>query len=924
MNQEDLKSLISEVFRFRAKIELDKKLENYTMVYPDTFYLLSSVPRGVDLIREQLEKRENIDILCLKEFLLDNQKGLPCISIHIKDDCVDNYKITFRNKTYFLSIKIDKVDATTDDISVDGHQSNKSTMNGKRTVKIIESAFKEIFEMETSRILKQQTKFYDFLQRTDDKAYANFFLGNYTEACGQFSKNEKRVYCEMMRNKRLSLDPDLFSYITGKDEENTINIDRLTLVFFIFLYTKITENYSHYAFLYHLVDFENEYINVVLSVEMARVMELLGSHKRKRLFLLYSAAKVLYDTGYFEKANNILRKHFPESVLYLESLINVESMNSTGKDMLQGILKQYHSNKNLNFELIDLLDGIPGIGLDVKLRYKLFKSYQNNTLPYNGVLANDEELIIQIYDDIEDAEIEYELVDSSEIENEGKLRIETNSTITKPVNYRVEKVNGCTNIYIQANASFLLHRISFNIPDKTVKFNCVIDKEVVLNGDAHFLKIVNQEKEVIFNAYQKAEFMLKVISNRTRMVTIRINERFKFDKLIEKGENAIKFDFQFEEGTHILIFTVRPTLYDYTLPHEETNDTYASAHRYELHAVVAKSLSLEINTESVLNCLEIKLKNFTERELSLKRMELLNNDYQMVGIGFARDRRERAEKIIEKISHELVLQGEDPTGTNLQGLSTTKNIPIDQFDSLVGADFVANEQSSVDMTKAASSDPIVRVESNSEKRLFLFFKRKMKSTEIRNYDKCLEQLVFNEEYVQQRGMDGAREAFIRNTFYLNGSTYSHKFANRILNFFASPIPYELPITFYFDGVTPFVRYGPFFNFSTGNFKNMFFKIRKNLLDWSNDKLVFMDRLNQLSDTPKAYVLNIKDQSYVLAVNPLENQLVFEIEVGQTKLGELILKPACMRLVRWQNDENVPEFEIKVKCLSGNISVVYVN
>lgn len=99
--------------------------------------------------------------------------------------------------------------------------------------KIFERAFKDILDKETSRILNQQPKFYNFLHRSNEKAFANFLRKKYIEAHELFIKTEKRIYCEMLSNKNLSLDAELFNYITYKDDENSTNREKLTLVFFV-------------------------------------------------------------------------------------------------------------------------------------------------------------------------------------------------------------------------------------------------------------------------------------------------------------------------------------------------------------------------------------------------------------------------------------------------------------------------------------------------------------------------------------------------------------------------------------------------------------------------------------------------------------------------------------------------------------------
>lgn len=924
MNHEDLSFLLNEVFRFRAKIELDKKLVNTKIEYPNIFYPLSSATRGVDLIREQLAGRENIDILCLKEFLIHQQKGLPCISIYIKDDAEEDYRILYKNKTYYLSIRMEgsttaNIGTAADNSNADGKRSDENAVNGRTNSRAIENAFKEIFEMETNRILKQPTKFYDFLQKTDEKAYANFFQGNYTEACRLFAKNEKRVYCEMMRNKRLSLDPELFNYITGKDEENQINIERLTLVYFIVLYSKMTENYTHYAFLYHLIDFENEYINIVLSVEMANMMNILGTHRKKQVFLLYSAALLLYNAEYYEKATKILANHFLGSTLHLKCLVSTATNNLSGNKALEHALQRYRSNARLNFELMDILERFPGIILDVKLNYKLFRVYLNNLLPYDGALSDDEELLIRIYDDIEDVEVVHELMDSAGVQNDSKPQIlEHDNTVEESVEYRVGKGEGCTDIHIRSKASFLVRNISFKIPRRTAKLKCELGKEIRVNEDAHFLKIVNQERDVIFSAYQKTEFVLKVISNKARMASIKVNEKFKFYRLLEYGENAIKFDCRFEEGTYTLVFVIRPTLCDYAVHEEASRDICASALEYRLSAMVVKSLGVEVNADDVLSCLEVKMKNFTARELNLENIKFLNDGYQLTGIGTAFDRRKRAERIVASISGELVAQYDDSTAADSKDLCITENIQNNRFNSLV------DEQLSVGAIGNKDEPLAVKIDSNSEQTAFLFFKRNASSKETVNHDKSLEQLIFGDNSTQKKSMDGHREVFIRNAFCLNGWIYPRKFETQVLNFFAVPMPHELPITFYFDGITPLKRYGSFFSFNTSGFKDKFFQTRKNVLDWSSDRLTFIHRLDQFSDTPKVCILNMQGLSYVLATNPLDKQQLFEIRVGRVKLCELVLGPTCTRLVQWRNGELEQENTVKVECLSSAASVIYVD
>lgn len=909
MNHEDLQQIICDIFRFRARIEVDEQFESHQLVFPDTFYVQTYSNYSTKLLKQEIENSDDLSILCLKNFLVHNQRGLPYISISIQCHDAYGYTVVYEDKKYILKLNVSEC-------KNNGNRpinSENATINMVGGEDVLALAFEEIKNMEIKRILEQPTRFYSFLQKTDEKAYANFFCGNYMLAKSMFAYNEKKIYCEIMSNKRLSLDPDLFDYITNNDNNDGINIDKLTLVFFVILYSKITRNYTHYAFLYHLIDFDDEYVNIILCIEMAHMMDILNTHRKKMLFFLYSAAILLYSNKMYDKSLHILEKHFNDTFLFYECRKFIKEHN-TYEQKKSSISSQCHVDKNEHQRSICGLvsSDIPEMAANIK--YEIFRSYLSYKIPYVDMLSSKEELLIRIYAAVEVLRIVCCFADNLEDNKSFALRDTDNQDDCCSLRIRsIVRTEKCVDVYVQLRQACMFRALFFKIPENGNEMCCELDKMVHVNEDAHFIKIANDVDRVNITAYRKTTFFLVVISSKRRLVSIRINKTHQFDRLLEEGENRIKFSFLFDEGLYLLCFYVRPTLHEYghTPSLEDTS--------YKLHIIAAKTFSIDIKINEILCFAEIKIKNLAEDILVLENIKLLCDSYKIAHISLNCNIVDVFYKAVELSGHKLIAQPYNVDTSVFKSLSLTDNICVDAFDNKS----LVCDCEQVDITSKKNGMLDIEIDGNAQKTIFIIFDR---SKEARQLDfEDIFKIFITGDLCKEQPINKSRASYLCNVFYLNGRFYSSSFEKQIVSYFGLCMPYELSFRLIFDNNSLFDYYNIFFRHGILHLKYRFLQNKMNMFNWSNEELSFVERVAHMAAIPSAYQLNDESACFIFLFNQFNCQISYEICLEEKQIIRLDLKPMCLKICKLTYADHISSRKsVNIKCLNTMVNIKHLN
>lgn len=604
-------SIFHNIFKIKANITCP---ENLLSFLPSIILNNKNVYNFKNL-KNKLKSIEKIDIFAIEDFIMYNQNIFDVIDIII--EIGDKNEMNIIDNKYFITLsekllksnKKELFDPDFKENTLSNGVVSEIKGNDNLIIHYLNKWFAEIKNAELLRITLTPPSFFNSLfspQKKIKKGLAHFLLGQYDDAQNCFLKNEKRIFCEIMTQKELSLNEELFNYVIDREEdliyfcdicgrnfyntcycenlteenstEEQINnflpfIDRLILSFILIIYIKKTKNNSFYPFLYHFLDFQNNYLNLVFNIEFIEIMKKLKTHSRKREFLSLKVVKMfikmnrncLEMINQFDKMIRIellaklynldqkkINRNYNDKNCLNENTSSI-CLKSLINDEIFGINLCYYTQKSLIQSIVPICKKI-----SVNFKYKLFNSNENTEIvnsDNNIILCDTDDLLIFVKD-CQKIDLILELNNQKMIisdENEilmSNFCVKTRKTkndlyfiIKSKIPYRIYKLSKKIKCSESVNTSLISEIIDINISilqisnilhDKiflfclsVIQFDLRVTKReniFLCVNDQIFEKDCYKEKIKIFFVPYKNKFSLKLVVGIKNQIAEKSNE----------------------------------------------------------------------------------------------------------------------------------------------------------------------------------------------------------------------------------------------------------------------------------------------------------------------------------------------------------------------------------------------------------------
>lgn len=867
MSLKYFEQLFHRIYKFRAKLYIQEELKKYISDFPDTFNIVNEDKTHYEYIRDQIVQQDEINILALENFISQTQNVFLPVEIDIIKSSSRETSISCTKGKYSVSLHIFQ-DEITENLT---NQKLDESLSRELKTESLKHIFLKIKEMELHRIINQPQKFYFFNVSYDQIAISHLLLGNYQQAYAFCSKNEKRIYCEIMLNRRLSLDEKIFNLLTEKDSLSQLNIDRLLLVFFVILYCKQNKNYTHYAFLYHFIEFNNKLINLVLSLELVNFMNILQTHQLKMKFYLYSSANILFEEKLHFKAYKIIEKHFYGDTLMLRTLSYLANQDIHYKQQLQYQLmkKDYLSSRMIIFKN---LDNFTDIVAKIKLNYSFFKQSGKNQIRFMGKLQRNEYLLMKIKDKIKNIQITF-----------------TESKKFKKPSLYIEKDENIQIIF-KPDFPFRTKTISFYPVNSNVKCISKIEKAFFIEKQYPDLKITNREETIYFNLLFENKLEFEIFSDCECEILISVNQKYEICKNISVGSNKIPFSVTTRQ--HLEKLNIKLKYFD------KHKKKYIILDSHSYRVISYRLFDISITSNAFLNYLIIKIKNFSKNVLSINKFILKNDDYKI--ISFYENITEIETRIIDFVRTEY------QNGEINNEYSILKNIPINNIRKQITNLLINSSLKKLDFNSR------IEILAYSEKSFSLFFERS-------NSNSIDERLVNNffDENVSFNNEKKCffRTEFIAKKFLFKGMKYSDQFKNRILECFKNELSNELAVSFDIqieDSKCIYNVYDIFFDYSLVELHNQLVQRISDFITISDEMKYFITRLDIVSKKYHIMRYTTSDKIYYFIYNSTMDNLLCHTNNYSNNSHFMIIKPNCYNILILDKEEKKKQFLLEIE------------